>query len=501
MSDTHRRVRRHTNNSPNYSNHNLTNYDLTNYDLNMTFIGRTHELEFLESCYADKKAQLVFLYGRRRVGKTEVLSQFAAGKQCVFFAAQSSTKEGQLASFSRQMFEAGAPAGRYVSQYTDWQSALRDISSLPFGNARKLIIFDEFPYLVKSDPSLPSVLQNLWDHTLCHENLMIIICGSAMSFIEKELLSEKAPLYGRATGILKMEPMSYREAAEFLPNYNVEDRILAYSILGGIPHYLAQFDPDKSLETNVKQRILTKGAALYSETEFLMRQEFREIAVYNAIIQTVAMGATQLSDISNRVMLPAQKVSVYIGNLIEVGILTREFPVGSKLVEHSKGMHGLYQITDGFFRFWYAFVFPNRSDLDMGDINGVWKHSIQPMLHNFAATPFEKICAQWLRIQSIAGKLPFRATDIGRWWDRHNEIDMAATSRNSKQVILGECKFRSKQVDTAILRALQTKAVAFTASDIYYYLFSLNGFEPALQQLALMDAHITLVSSDQLYVD
>lgn len=465
----------------------------------MTFIGRTHEIAFLESCYADKAAQLVFLYGRRRVGKTETLSKFASGKQCVFFAAQSSTKEEQLASFSRQMFEAGAPAGRYVNQYPDWQSALQDISSLPFGDARKLIIFDEFPYLVKSDPSLPSVLQNLWDHTLRHENLMIVICGSAMSFIEKELLSEKAPLYGRATGILKMEPMSYREAAEFLPSYSVEDRILAYAILGGIPHYLAQFDPEESLEINVKRRILTKGAALYSETEFLMRQEFREIAVYNAIIQAVAMGATQLSDIANRVMLPAQKVSVYVGNLMEVGILEREFPIGSKLVERSKGMRGLYQVTDGFFRFWYAFVFPNRSDLDMGDVTGVWEHAVQPRLHDFAATPFERICAQWLRAESIAGRLPFRAADIGRWWDSHNEIDVTATSQDGKHVILGECKLRNKRIDIAILRALQAKATPFTVSDIYYYLFSLNGFEPSLQQLASIDPHIVVVPGEQLY--
>ncbi|KAB5607414.1 ATP-binding protein [Bifidobacterium jacchi] len=467
----------------------------------MTFIGRTRELEFLESCYADKKAQLVFLYGRRRVGKTETLSKFAAGKQCVFFAAQASTKEEQLASFSRQMFEAGAPAGRYISQYADWQSALQDIDSLPFGDARKLVVFDEFPYLVKSDPSLPSVLQNLWDHTLRHGNVMIVICGSAMSFIEKELLSQKAPLYGRATGILKLEPMTYREAAEFLPRYSAEDRILAYSVLGGIPHYLAQFDPDENLETNIRQRILTKGAALYSETEFLMRQEFREIAVYNAIIQAVAMGATQLSDIANRVMLSAQKTSVYIGNLVEVGILEREFPVGSKMVERSKGMRGLYRVIDGFFRFWYAFVFPNRSDLDMGDVSGVWTHDIQPMLHDFAATPYERICAQWLHAESIAGRLPFRAADIGRWWNGRDEIDVVATSRNSDQLILGECKFRNKQVDTAILRTLQGKAGPFAAHDIYYYLFALNGFEPALRQLAGIDAHVVLVSGENLYDD
>ncbi|NMM97310.1 ATPase AAA [Bifidobacterium sp. DSM 109959] len=441
----------------------------------------------------------MFLYGRRRVGKTETLSKFAEGKQNVFFAAQSSTKEEQLASFSRKMFAAGAPAGRYVSQYSDWESALRDIDSLPTGSKRKLVIFDEFPYLVKSDPSLPSVLQNLWDHTLRHENIMIVICGSAMNFIEKELLSEKAPLYGRATGILKMQPMSYREAAEFLPEYSVEDRILAYAMLGGIPHYLAQFDPDENLETNVKQHMLMKGAALYSETEFLMRQEFREISVYNAIIQAVALGATQLSDIANRVMMPAQKVSVYIGNLTEVGILEREFPVDAKLVERSKVMRGLYQVSDNFFRFWYAFIFPNRSDLEMGDVNGVWDHGISPLLHDFAATPFERICAAWLRRKSIAGDLPFRAGNIGRWWDGRDEIDVVATSMTNKQMIIGECKFRSKPVDGSVLRSLQLKGEKLSGERKYYYLFSLGGFVETLQRIAQSDEDVRLITADQLY--
>lgn len=465
----------------------------------MTFIGRTSELQFLESCYADDKAQLVFLYGRRRIGKTETLSHFSKDKPCVFFAAQSSTREAQLAAFSKQMFEAGAPAGRYVSQYEDWQSALRDIASLPTHGKRKMVIFDEFPYLVKSDPSLPSVLQNLWDHELRSSDVMIVICGSAMSFIEKELLSEKAPLYGRATGILKMQPMSYREAAEFLPGYTVEDWIAAYSILGGIPHYLAQFDPERSLEENVKRRILTKGAALYSETEFLMRQEFRETGIYNAIIQAVALGATQLSDIANRTMLTAQKASVYIANLIEVGILEREFPVGVKPVERSKGMRGLYQVRDDFFRFWYAFVFPNISDLEIGDVDGVWAHGIKPLLHDFAATPFERICAAWLRQESVAERLAFRAGDIGRWWNSRDEIDVIASSRDGKQAILGECKFRGKPVDNTVLRALQAKGTAFGGAQRYYYLFSLSGFTEALERTAQVEPDITLIPAARLF--
>ncbi|MEE8736305.1 ATP-binding protein [Bifidobacterium subtile] len=466
----------------------------------MVFIGRTNELAFLESCYHDENAQLVFLYGRRRVGKTETLSHFTQGKSHVFFAAQSATKDEQLAAFSRQMFEAGAPAGKYIAQYSDWNSALSDIANLPATEeGHRLVVLDEFPYLVKSDPSLPSVLQNLWDHTLRHENVMIVLCGSAMSFIEKELLAEKSPLYGRATGILNMLPMPYWDAVKFLPNYSVEDKILAYATLGGIPHYLAQFNPSESLETNIKQHILRRGSALYSETEFLMHQEFRETAIYNSIIQAIALGATQLSDIANRTMMAPQKASTYIANLLEIGVLEREFPVGTKPVERSKGMRGLYQISDNFFRFWYAFVFSNRSDLEFGDIDGIYRYAIEPQMHAFASKPFEHICAMWLRRENMAERLPFRAGDIGRWWSKRDEIDVIATSKTDERLIVGECKFQNKQLAVSVLRALQNKGTQLHGTQQYYYLFSPNGFTAALERIAQTGVSIRLVTARELF--
>ncbi len=475
----------------------------------MSFIGRRDELNFLESCYASPNAQLVVLYGRRRVGKTETLIEFARNKPHIFFAAQSATTQEQLAAFSRLMFAAGAPASRYLTQYPDWISALNDVVNLPAkrddrwsdGTKRRLIIIDEFPYLVASDHSLPSVLQNLWDHTLRHSNVMIVLCGSAMSFIEKEVLSEKAPLYGRATGILRMQPMPYRDAAQFLPSYSPRDQILTYATLGGIPHYLAQFDPSDNFDTNVKRRILRRGTPLYSETEFLMRQEFRETATYNSIIQAIALGATQLNDIASKTMLTAQKASTYIANLLQVGIVEREFPVGSGLVEHTKGMRGLYRISDNFFRFWYSFVFPNLSALESGDIDGVFQYDVSPQLNDFAATPFERICTDWMQEQNIRRQLPFRASSIGRWWNKTDEIDVVAADKTSSSLILGECKFHNSPVDSHVLAALRGKSSAFHDADCRYYLFSASGFEDALVTQAQNDDTVRLVDAPTLYAE
>ena len=155
---------------------------------------------------------------------------------------------------------------------------------------------------------------------------MIVLCGSAMSFIEKEILAEKNPLYGRATGIFKMKEMGFYDAAKFFTAYSERDKVIAYSVLGGIPHYLRQWNPKLTIEENIKQNILTKGCVLYSEVDFLLHQELRETPVYNSIIEAVALGNTTLNNISQKSLIEdTSKTSVYLKNLIELGIVEQNF--------------------------------------------------------------------------------------------------------------------------------------------------------------------------------
>lgn len=471
----------------------------------MRFIGRQHELAFLNDCYHSTKAQLVFLYGRRRVGKTETLFEFAKNKPHIFFASPEATREEQLALFSRRLFDAGSPAARYLSRFETWHDALGEVAELP-AEGRTLLIIDEFPYLVKSDSSLPSVLQNLWDTTLKSKNLMIVLCGSAMSYIENELLAEKNPLYGRATGILKMNPMDYRTAAEFFPSFSPQEQVIAFSILGGIPHYLAQFDDDLSIADNIKRHVLTKGCALYSEVEFLLHQELRETSVYNGIIQAVALGAASLSEIAGRAMVDAQKAGVYLRNLIELGIVKREFSVESSLKEQSKGARGLYRMADEFFRFWYAFVFPNRSDLEMLDVDGVYRFDVEPQLTHFASASFEDICRAWLREQNRAGELPVRFGEIGRFWNKQLEIDVMGLSKamgnrpKGAIKLFGECKFGHKPVGESVLTHLDGKISQIAPDGAHErYLFAREGFSESLKQSAREDETLHLITAEQLY--
>lgn len=476
------------------------------------FIGREAELKFLKERYNSDKGELVVLYGRRRVGKTETLKQFCKGKPHLFFSCRECTDKLQLKNFSEKLLKENIPASAYISEFADWDKAFRSITELPYGDKKKLVVIDEFPYMCKGNESIPSILQSLWDELLKDENVMLILCGSAMSFIEKELLAEKNPLYGRATGIYKMTEMGFYDAAKFFPNYSAKDKVIAYSILGGIPHYLNQFDSDKSLEENIKKNILSKGSALYSEVEFLLRLELRETSVYNSIIEAVALGNTKLNEISMKSLIDdTSKTSVYLKNLIELGIVEREFSVSESVKEKANTNKGLYRITDNFFRFWYAFVFTNISELEGGDVDGVYRYSIEPQLHEFAAMPFEDICREYVRELQKVSELPFRYAKMGRWWGRttvrrgeqtelaDTEIDLLAVSKQSDKYLVGECKFKGKPFRySEYLDTITKLSDRKDKAEFWYYLFSESGFDEKIVEPARSDSRLVLCELDEI---
>lgn len=476
------------------------------------FIGRKQELQFLEDKYNSKGGQLIVLYGRRRVGKTETLREFCKDKRHIFYSCREVSDKLQLRSFSEKLLKENIPAASYIKEFSDWETALKSVLDLPYSDEKKLIVIDEFPYMCRSNESIPSVLQNLWDELFKDENIMIVLCGSAMSFIEKELLAEKNPLYGRATGIYKMEAMSFYDAVQFFPNYTDRDKIIAYSILGGIPHYLRQFDADLPLEENIKRNILTKGCVLYSEVEFLLRQELRETPLYNSIIEAVALGNTKLNDISVKSLVDdTSKTSVYLKNLIELEIIKREFSVDDGMKERANTNRGLYRLTDNFFRFWYAFVFTNYSELESGDADGVFEYAIKPNLHEFASFAFEDVCREYVRKMQRNGKLPFRYQRMGRWWGKttvrrkdktevqETEIDLLAVSQKADQYLVGECKFKGRPfsfteyLDTSAKLSQQKEKAEF-----FYNLFSESGFDDNLTAEAEKDEHLTLIGLENV---
>ena len=475
------------------------------------FIGRKAELEFLESKYSSKDGQLIVLYGRRRIGKTETLREFCKDKSHVFYSCRECADHQQLESFSERVLREDIPAAKYLKSFSDWETALSSITEFNT-TQKKLLVIDEFPYMCKANKSIPSILQNLWDEKLKDENVMIILCGSSMSFIEKDLLAEKNPLYGRATGIYKMKEMSFGDAAKFFPNYLAIDKIIAYSVLGGIPHYLKQFDINLTVEENIKRNILTKGCVLYSEVEFLLRQELRETTVYNTIIEAIALGNTKLNDIYTKTQIEKVKLSVYLKNLIELEVIEREFSVSDSVKEQANSTKGLYKLTDNFFRFWYSFVFPNYSELESGDVDGVYRYIVVPALNEYASFIFEDVCRQYISLLNRIEKLPFRYYKMGRWWGKittgdsqgkkksvETEIDIMAVDRHSANYLLCECKFKDTPFEKSEYITFDEKSKAFEKhAKCWKYLFSRLGFTSAVIEIAAMDSDVVCVNIDEL---
>lgn len=473
------------------------------------FIGRKSELDFLNNQYKTQNAEFIVLYGRRRVGKTETLTEFCKDKPNIFYACNDYTDKKQFSAFTDALLDYDYSARKQIRRFSDWEDAFSHLGDIPTKD-KLVIVIDEFPYMCKNNKSIPSILQNLWDHKLRNANIMLIICGSSMSFIEDEILASKNPLYGRTTGIYKMEQMPFYDAIQFFPNYSVEDKIIAYSILGGIPHYLKQFDPTLSIEENIKSKILTKGTVLFGETEYILHQELRETSVYTTILESISVGNNRFSEICESAQIESERLPFYLKSLLELGIIIREFPAMSTVKQYAKRQQGEYKVADNFFKFWFAYVYKYMSELSKGETQNIWQYVIKNDLHNFASKAFENVSIEYLRKLNRTASLPFPFLSIGRWWGKvtrideksqkpvsgSEEIDIVASDKDEKNFIIGECKFTNESFDLGQLKDLKAK-ITFPGNQ-YYYLFALNGFTDAVKKEAASSDNITLVKAEDM---
>ena len=339
---------------------------------------------------------------------------------------------------------------------------------------------------------------------------MFIISGSSMSFMEDEILAAKNPLYGRMTAIYKMEPLPFDDAIKFFPDYSHEEQIETFAILGGIPHYLKQFDPSATLADNVQNQILTRGTVLFGEVDYILHQELREPAAYITILEAIAVGCTRFNEISERTQIESSKLSVYINNLVELGLVIKELPALSSAKDKSKKSQGEYIIADNFFRFWFAYAYPYLTALSMGQVANVWTNLIEKNLHHLSSRAFENVCSYYLWKQSAKGTTPFPIIELKRWWGKitrkdengklvttSEEIDILATDATKTNFIFGECKFKNELFDLQEFTSLQSKLPV--KGSVYYYLFSLSGFTDAVKKQASSSDNVKLISLNSLF--
>ncbi len=453
----------------------------------MSFFDRNDEIEFLESQASCERAALVVLYGRRRVGKTSLLRRFSANRRSVFFVADAASRADQLAAFSDVAARSLGEPALADAVFSTWEAALRFVA----GRSREqplLLVLDEFPYLCAADPSLPSVIQRLWDAEIADSRLHLVLCGSYVSFMEREILGAKNPLYGRRTGEYLLGPLRFRQARLFLPEYRIDEQVTSFGILGGVPAYLERFDSGRSIKENVLAAILSRGAPLYNEPRFLLMEELRDPRIYFSLCRAVAFGRTTPNEIAQGAGLRDRGVtSRYLDTLRGLRVIERRIPVTERNPERSR--RGRYRLADPLFRFWFRFVLPNRSALEAGDPRQVYRTKIAPWLDQQVSLAFEEICLQHLWALNTAGLLPECYDRIGGWWRAAAEVDIVAV-RDGGGVLLGECKWSRCRVGVDVLDKLIANTGAVTADiggysgTTGYALWSRSGFTPALKKRA-----------------
>lgn len=448
------------------------------------FIDRERELGALDRLYRSDRAELYILYGRRRVGKTELLRAFCANKPNLFFVATLGADADQLAAFSQAIWHVSRGAVPADFTFPSWEAAFEELATLP---GRSVVVIDEFTYLIGANPALPSVLQKVWDTTLRHSSIYLVLCGSYVGLMEREVLAYQAPLYGRRTGGFLLQPLELPAAAQFFPTYAVDQQVEAWAVLGGMPYYLQSFSDSRPIFDNIHDVILSTTGRLYNEPPLLLLEELREPRSYFAVLRAIAEGHAKLNEIAQAAKIgDARATARYLDLLQQMRLVRRRVPATESRPEKSR--RGLYAIEDAFLRFWFRFVHAHRGALELGLAEAVLNQRIRPVFDQHVGVAFEEAARGHIARLARAGDLPFLPDRIGGWWSADAEVDVVAINDADGSMLLGECKWSANPVGPAVLTDLQRKARLVDPAGRWpkrwYALFARTGFTVELRATA-----------------
>ncbi|MEE0057276.1 MAG: ATP-binding protein [[Bacteroides] pectinophilus] len=470
------------------------------------FIGRERELASLNEFYEKDGIGMTVIYGRRRIGKSTLITEFVKDKKTIFYTATKVGKNRNLELFSRQVVDLFMPGVENISFNTI--EAVFDFIDKNVKDDKLVLVIDELPYWAEKDDALLSVLQKYIDTIWNDKNLKIILCGSALSFMEKKVLSEKSPLFGRRDSQIKLEAFSYLDAAEFVPDYSNEDKAICYGITGGVARYLAMIDPEKSIDENIVRLFFRTDGYLYDETRNLLTQEFSDISIVNNIVEQIASGENTLNIIAGKIGEKEQTVLYSLDKLINVGLVEKK----KCITDEKNKKKTQYVLKDYMFKFWYEFIPKATSVIEIGQGELYYTKVVKPALHSFMGTVFEDMCRYYTLKQGIEGAYGCFITSVGSWWGTESitdknggvrtqstDIDVVAISEIDKKAVIGECKFKNEKIDKGVYETLIRRGKLITAKYKVskYIFFSLSGYTDWFKSLS--DNDVLLLTVDSLY--
>lgn len=469
-------------------------------NMNDTFINRKKELTWLEERYkqAEKEGQLLIIYGKRRVGKTELVKHFAKNKPFVYYVAEKQTATEQLRQATRAFAEGfGAPELANV-RFNQWRELFAYIArELQNKTEPVIVVVDEFPYLAESDEGMSSYFQAGWGEYLQDKKIVLILMGSSIAMMYKHALVYSAPLYGRRTGQWLLQPFTFVDTKKFYPNAPFEKVFPLYALSGGIPAYARVFDGELSLEENLKQFVFPEGRFLSVEPELLLSEEFDDPRSYLTLLKAIGLGRTKFTEIVQESQLPTTALPGYIKTLINLRLIVKETPVTDPIPEKSK--KGSYSLADSFLRLYFGFIYPNISFIKAGNYDAVFKQHGQT-LTKLIAKAYEDASAEFIQLAELDGALP-HFEELGRWWDKNTEIDVVGLNKQDNTILFVETKWNTKPIGTEVLNNLRKKSQQVQWGNEnrkeYYALIAKGGFTDELINIARKE-NVVLIQEDKL---
>lgn len=470
----------------------------------MRFIGRKNELHTLNTEY-NRNSSFVVIYGRRRVGKTTLIKEFLKNKTAFYYLA---TEELEIQSMKRLANVIARTTKNTLLQkieFTDWLDLFQLIADYK-PEEKKVLVIDEFPYLVRTNSAFPSILQNAWDEFLKDSNVMLILSGSLIGMMQKHALSYDSPLYGRRTAQMRLTPLPFTSIYE-TQNLPFEQAVEQFALTGGVPKYLEFFEDGRPLEEQLKDAVFSKNGFLYEEPNFLLKSEFLTAVNYFSIIKTIADGNHKLGKIASALGQESSSLTPYLSTLSDLGFIEKRTPITEKNPEKSR--KGLYFIADNFLRFWFCYVYPYKGELELDNMQIVLDEIHKDFKEKFVAFAYEDICKDIFAKLCSNNAISFVPSRIGSYWlndyDGDTEIDVMSVDHQNKQVFAGECKYHTKPVDASVYFALKEKVdnaaeirKYFPKYNIIYGLFSKSGFTKRMLDIAKENPNILLIHEDHL---
>lgn len=470
----------------------------------MKFIGRKEELGKLEAEY-QRDGSFVVVYGRRRVGKTTLIKEFIKNKTAFYYLV---TEELEVQSMKRLAGVIGRATNNSLlnkAVFNDWLDLFQLVADYK-PNEKKVLVIDEFPYLVKTNPAFPSILQNAWDELLKDNNVMLILSGSLIGMMLKHTLSYDSPLYGRRTAQMRLSSLPFNDVY-MASGLTFERAVEQYAITGGVPKYLELFEDGRELVDQIKDVVLNKSGFLYEEPFFLLRSESLSAVNYFSIIKTIADGNHKLGKIASALNQDTSSITPYLSTLTELGFIEKRIPVTEKNPEKTR--KGLYFISDNFIRFWFHYVYPYKGELELDNVQIVLDEINKDFKEKFVAFAYEDICKEIFQNLCKKGSIDFVPSRIGSYWlndfNNDTEIDVMAIDNQNKRIFVGECKYHNKSVDAQVYFSLKEKVEnndeikkGFTGFELIYGLFSKSGFTNRMLDIAKENVDILLINDDTL---